>query len=158
LIYRPKSWDQQGDRQKCCRVISKEKQMHVPLPRSAKSHTLSPHSQANLNLLPDEQDFRVAEKALSGEHVGEIDNTYFQHYVALIATCVQQGDRHVGEIMARVAPIIGAKSASHLAWFIDILTGPAQDVHLWYLEEHEQGMSLYGPAMYLQPALERLVR
>ena len=107
-----------------------------------------------INLIPDEKDFAAAQHALDSGDNDSIINGHFQHYVALIATCAQRGHRSVMEIMAHVAPIVGAKNAVHVPWLIEILSGPACDVHLWDWEGHEPGRYFYGPALELKPELE----
>ena len=107
-----------------------------------------------INLIPDGKDFAAAQRALDGSDDGGISNSYFQHYVALIAACTQRGHSSITEIMAHVAPIVGAKNAEHVPWLIEILSGPACDVHLWDWDGNEPGRYLCGPALELKPELE----
>ncbi len=107
-----------------------------------------------INLIPDEKDFAAAQGALDRGDLDGISSSYFQHYVALIAACTQRGHRSVAEITANVAPIVGAENAVHVPWLIEILSGPACDVHLWDWDGHEPGRYFYGPALELKPALE----
>ncbi|WP_447750841.1 hypothetical protein [Sphingopyxis fribergensis] len=109
-----------------------------------------------INLIPDAQDFASASTALDGGEEGYGSGTYFQHYIALIAACVQRGHRSVLDIMAQVAPLVGAQNAAHVPWLIEILSGPACDVHLWDWEGHEAGRYFYGPSIELKPELESL--
>lgn len=109
-----------------------------------------------INLIPNEQDFASANTALDERDEGYVSGTYFQHYIALIAACVQRGHRSVTDIMAQVAPLVGAQNAAHLPWLIEILSGPACDVHLWDMEGHEAGRYFYGPSIELKPELESL--
>lgn len=107
-----------------------------------------------INLLPSEGDLIAAEIAVDTGSGDELDLSLFQTYVALIAACVLRGHNHVGDIVARLAPIVGADNAVHLIWLIEILSGPAADVHLWEWNKPEPGMFLHGPALHLKPELE----
>lgn len=109
-----------------------------------------------INLIPCEQDFASASTALDEGEDGYVSSAYFQHYIALIAICVQRGHRSVVDIMAQVAPLVGAQNAAHLPWLIKILSGPACDVHLWDWDGHEPGEYFYGPSIELKPELESL--
>lgn len=109
-----------------------------------------------ISLIPDEQDFIAARIALyDGEHEC-ISGDYFQHYVAMIATCVRRGHRSVADIVAQIAPVVGADNAAHLPWLMQILSGPARDVHLWDWEGHDAGRCFYGPTIELKLELENL--
>lgn len=107
-----------------------------------------------INLLPDDKDFAAAQRALDNGGDDYIDLHHFQHYVALIAVCMQRGHRTMAEVMAHVAPLVGATNAMHVPWLIEILSGPANDVHLWDWDGHEPGKRFYGPVLELKPELE----
>lgn len=106
-----------------------------------------------INLFPTDEDFAAAERALDDGEDGYISSTYFQHYVALIAVCVRRGHCQVADIVARLSPIVGAKNAVHIPWLIEILSGPACDVHLWDWDGHGPGGSFYGPSLELKDEL-----
>lgn len=113
-----------------------------------------PDSAFPISILPDKSDFAAARGALDGVDDGYVSSSYFQHYLALIVTCVQRGHRTMADIMAHVAPLVGPKNAVHLPWLIEILSGPACDVHLWEWNGPEQGRHFYGPMLELKPELE----
>lgn len=109
-----------------------------------------------INLLPTAWDFTAAREALDTGDDGYVNGSYFQDYIALIATCVQRGHRSVVDIMAQVAPLVRAHNAAHVPWLIEILSGPACDVHLWDMHGHETGRYFYGPSIELKPELKSL--
>lgn len=106
-----------------------------------------------INLIPNREDFAAAQRALDSGDDGYISGSYFQNYVALIAACTQRGHRSMAEIMAHVAPIVGAENAVHIPWLIQILSGPAYDVHLWDWDGQEPDRYFYGPTLELKPSL-----
>ncbi|NYF33804.1 hypothetical protein [Sphingopyxis sp. JAI108] len=106
-----------------------------------------------INLFPNDEDFAVAERALDDGEDSYISSNYFQHYVALVAVCVRRGHRQVADIVARLSPIVGAKNAVHIPWLIEILSGPACDVHLWDWDGDEPGGRFYGPSLDLKDEL-----
>lgn len=106
-----------------------------------------------INILPQLSDFEDAEATLGNGRIADVDCTYFQYYIALIATCVRRGHSHVSDIMAQIAPIVGSKNAEHLVWLIDILSGPANDVHLWDWNGPAAGKGSYGPDLFLHQGL-----
>lgn len=106
-----------------------------------------------INLFPDDKDFAAAERALDQEDDGYISRSYFQHYVALIAVCVKRGHCQVADIVAQLAPIVGVHNAAHIPWLIEILSGPACDVHLWDWDGNEPGGCFYGPSLDLKDEL-----
>lgn len=108
-----------------------------------------------ISIMPNENDFAAANMALFDGEMDYISSTYFQHYIALIATCIQRGHRTMAEIMAYVAPLVGAENAVHVPWLIEILSGPASDVHLWDSDGPERGGYFYGPGFELKEVLER---
>ena len=109
-----------------------------------------------IDLIPSEQDFTAAREALDAGDDGYVSGSYFQDYIALIAACVQRGHRSIVDIMAQVAPLVGAQNAVHVPWLIEILSGPACDVHLWDWDGREPGRYFYGPSIELKPELESL--
>lgn len=107
-----------------------------------------------INIFPTEEDFTCAEMALDMGDVENVNLRYFQHYVALIAMCVRRGHKHVADIVGQLAPLIGSENADHVIWLIEVLSGPASDVHFWDEEGADWGKQSRGSAIYLKPELD----
>lgn len=106
-----------------------------------------------INLLPTANHFIAANKVLDERHDGYASDSVFQNYIALIAICVQRGHRSIVDIVAQVAPLVGAHNAPHVPWLIEILSGPACDAHLWDWEGFDKGGCFYGPTIELKTEL-----
>lgn len=116
---------------------------------------LSAAQEFPINLLPSESDFAEAELDLDPdrEETPFASGRYFQQYVALIAICVRHGHRHVADIVGQLAPIVGSQNIGHVIWLIEILSGPAADIHLWDWEKPDNHMFMHGPELQLKPGL-----